>query len=140
VTGGFPVGPAIGEDVDGPEPSGLGRAPSSKAPAGQGTSAATGDLARVQPLIPASAEVLAWQVPSGRYQASVTLSASGPVNVEVWDDTGDALLARRMLPATNGVESISLPVDATTAHPAQLFHGWGPFRACLPGCPHPGGS
>jgi hypothetical protein len=72
---------------------------------------------------------LAWQVSSGRYQASVTLSASGPVNVEVWDDTGDALLARRMLPASDGVQSISLPVDATTAYPAQLFQGWGPFRA-----------
>ena len=72
---------------------------------------------------------LAWQLPSGRYQASVTLSASGPVNVEAWDDTGDALLARRTLPATDGVQSISLPVDATTAYPAQLFHGWGPFRA-----------
>jgi hypothetical protein len=72
---------------------------------------------------------LAWQVPSGRYQASVTLSASGPVNVEVWDDTGDALLARRTLPATDGVESISVPVDATTPYQAHVFQGWGPFQA-----------
>lgn len=71
---------------------------------------------------------LAWQQPPGRYQALVSLSATGPVNVEVWNDTGHVLLARQSLPRTNGVESVVLPVDATTAYRARLYSGWGPFR------------
>ena len=72
---------------------------------------------------------LTWLEPTGRYQASVTLSATGPVNVEVWDDNGDVLLARRSIPATAGVKSITLPVNATTGYPASVYSGWGPFRA-----------
>jgi hypothetical protein len=74
------------------------------------------------------ADGLAWQEWPGRYQAFVTLSATGPVNVEVWNDTGDTLLARRSLPATTGVETIALPVAATTAYDAGAYSGWGPFR------------
>jgi hypothetical protein len=75
------------------------------------------------------AEGLTWQQPPGRYQALVTLSATGPVNVEVWNDTGNTLLARLSIPATAGVESVVLPVDATTAYRARAYAGWGPFRA-----------
>lgn len=71
---------------------------------------------------------LAWQKPVSRYQVSVRLSATGPVNVEVWDDTGNALLARRSVPATDGVTSVTLPVTAT-AYRARAYAGWGPFRA-----------
>ena len=87
----------------------------------------------------------------GRYQALVTLSATGPVNVEVWNDTGNVLLARRSIPATTGIESVVVPVDATTAYGAGAYSGWGPFRAdfipppqatgwrsgCGPGVPGP---
>jgi hypothetical protein len=72
---------------------------------------------------------LDWLAPPGGYQARVALSATGPVNVEVWNDTGDVLLARQSLPATSGVESVVLPVDATTAYRARAYSGWGPFRA-----------
>ena len=72
---------------------------------------------------------LTWQEPPGRYQALVTLSTSGPVNVEVWNDTGHTLLARRSIPATAGIESIALAVDATTAYRTGAYSGWGPFRA-----------
>ena len=75
------------------------------------------------------ANEIAWQKPPGRYQALVTLSSVGPVNVEVWNDTGNVLLARRSIPATNGVESVAVPVDATTAYRAGAYSGWGPFRA-----------
>ena len=75
------------------------------------------------------ADEIAWQKPPGRYQALVTLSAAGPVNVEVWNDTGNVLLARRSIPATNGVESVVVPVDATIADRAGAYSGWGPFRA-----------
>ena len=75
------------------------------------------------------ADEIAWQKPPGRYQALVTLSAAGPVNVEVWNDTGNVLLARRSIPASNGVESVVVPVDATLADRAGAYSGWGPFRA-----------
>lgn len=75
------------------------------------------------------ADGLAWLRPPGRYRAFVTLSAAGPVNVEVWDDTGGRLLARRSIPATAGVESVALPVDAATSYRASAYSGWGPFRA-----------
>jgi Predicted membrane protein (DUF2079) len=75
------------------------------------------------------ADGLSWQDAPGRYQARVTLAASGPVNIEVWNDNGGVLLARRRIPATDGKQAVSLPVDATTAYPAPQYAGWGPFRA-----------
>lgn len=77
------------------------------------------------------ADGLAWQEPPGRYQALVSLSAAGPVNVEVWNDTGHVLLARQHVPATTGIESVELPVSATTPYRARAYQGWGPFRAKL---------
>lgn len=71
---------------------------------------------------------LAWQRPPGQYRASVTLSASGPVNVEVWNDTGNVLLARKALSPT-GKTTVTLPVGATTAYRGRPYPGWGPFRA-----------
>jgi len=72
---------------------------------------------------------LAWRMAAGRYRASVTMSATGPVNVEVWNDTGNILLARRSIPGTKGIKSIILPVNATKAYVARTYSGWGPFRA-----------
>jgi hypothetical protein len=77
------------------------------------------------------ADGLAWQEPTGSYQASVTLSAAGPVNVEVWDDTGNVLLARRSILATGAAESIVIPFHASTDYRAHAYTGWGPFRAYL---------
>ena len=75
------------------------------------------------------ADGLAWQEPPGRYQALVKLFATGPANVEVWNDTGDTLLARRSIPATAGIETVAVPVDAATAYTTGPYSGWGPFRA-----------
>jgi hypothetical protein len=72
---------------------------------------------------------LEWLKPAGHYLASIELSASGPVNVEVWNDTGDVLLTRRGVPATVGTTTVRLPVAATTAYQPGLYEGWGPFRA-----------
>jgi hypothetical protein len=77
------------------------------------------------------ADLLAWQVPAGRYTADVTLATSGPVNVEVWDDTGNAMLARRTVTAGGDPLHVTLPVNALTAYPVRVFPGWGPFRADL---------
>jgi hypothetical protein len=73
---------------------------------------------------------LEWQAPPGRYDAAVTLlTAGGPVNVEVWNDTSGALLARRTVLPTDGIQTISMPVDATIPYQAKVYAGWGPFRA-----------
>jgi hypothetical protein len=72
---------------------------------------------------------LAWQAMPRRYQATVRLSSTGPVNVEIWDDNDNQLLARQMLPGTDGIERITVPVDATVPYRSHLFAGWGPFRA-----------
>lgn len=76
-------------------------------------------------------DLLAWQVPTGRYLAKVQLATSGPVNVEVWDDTGKVLLARQTVPDSEGPVNVSLPVDARTAYQLRPFPGWGPFHADL---------
>lgn len=75
------------------------------------------------------ADGMEWQEPPGSYRATVALSAAGPVNVEVWDDTTDTLLARRTIPATDGIQQVTMPVDAPHAPNATVFSGWGPFRA-----------
>jgi hypothetical protein len=75
------------------------------------------------------ASQLAWQVPTGRYMARVTLATSGPVNVEVWNDTGNVLLARRTVPDSGGPAQVTLPVNVATAYHADASHGLGPFRA-----------
>jgi hypothetical protein len=75
------------------------------------------------------ADGLAWQKPPGQYQTSVILDASGPVNVEVWNDTGNVLLARQSVPSTHGTATVTLPVNATTAYRGRAYAGWGPFRA-----------
>jgi hypothetical protein len=64
-----------------------------------------------------------------RYQATVRLSSTGPVNVEIWDDNDDQMLARQMLPGTDGIARITIPVNATVPYRSHLFAGWGPFRA-----------
>lgn len=76
------------------------------------------------------ADGISWWVPPGHYRAAVTMSATGPVNVEVWDDNRDhALIARRSIPATRGIQSISLPVYVVTAYIVKVYTGWGPFAA-----------
>jgi uncharacterized membrane protein len=72
---------------------------------------------------------LEWRVRTGTYTASAELSSSGPVNVEVWDNTGGVLLARRIVPASSHPETVTFPVDAATHYQPSQFSGWGPFRA-----------
>lgn len=72
---------------------------------------------------------LEWQRPPGQYRASVTLSSAGPVNIEIWNDTGGVLLTRQSVPSTSGIMTISLPVDASAGFDTTIYGGWGPFRA-----------
>ncbi len=68
-----------------------------------------------------------WQEQAGRYEATVALSTSVPVNVEVWDATTSTLLARRSIPPTNGQGTVSMPVDLVNPKPATPYRGFGPF-------------
>lgn len=72
---------------------------------------------------------LEWLAPPSRYVAAVSLSASGPVNVEVWDNTSNKLLARQTITATDGIQTITVPVNATTPYVNTIYSGWGPFSA-----------
>ena len=78
------------------------------------------------------ADRLEWQQQPGRYRASVTLSTTGPVNVEVWNDTGATLITRRTIPLTAGIQTITVPVDVMNDYQATAYSGWGPFRTKFP--------
>lgn len=79
-----------------------------------------------------------WREPEGRYQASITLSSSGPVQVEVWNDSAGILLARRSLPPTGRRETVTFSVGDGHVYSPEPFHGWGPFQAAP--TPIPGGN
>lgn len=68
-------------------------------------------------------------MPPGQYRATVTLSAAGPVNVEVWDDTSETLLARQSIAPTTGIQQIALRLAAPNAANARDYSAWGPFHA-----------
>jgi len=71
-----------------------------------------------------------WLEPLGSYTAQVVLSATGPANVEVWDDNGKgALLARRSIAAAAGRQTVALPIDVTSALRSSVYSGWGLFSA-----------
>ena len=73
-----------------------------------------------------------WRLAGGAYDADVRLASTGPVAVEVWNDTGDALLARRWLAASNGYQTIRLPFTAAHQYrPTPRFSGIGPLSAQL---------
>jgi hypothetical protein len=81
------------------------------------------------------ADRLEWARLTGQFQALVTLSSTAPVNVEVWDNTGNVLLTRESLPSTDGKETITLPVNAARDYRKPLYGGWGLFQAKFGGGP-----
>jgi hypothetical protein len=70
-----------------------------------------------------------WLYPPGTYEATIVLSCTSAVNVEVWNSTASVLLARDSIASTNGLETISMSVATTKSYPTALFEGWGPFHA-----------
>ena len=79
------------------------------------------------------ADRLEWQQQPGQYLASVTLSATGPVYVEVWNDTGSGtLVTRRIVPPTAGTQTITVPVNVKDNYKATAYSGWGPFQTKFP--------
>jgi len=69
-----------------------------------------------------------WREPRGKYMATVRLSTNSPVNIEVWNTTGGALLSRRKVGPTHGMESVRLLVNATRYFTQDLYGGKGIFR------------
>ena len=71
-----------------------------------------------------------WLEPLGRYTVQVVLSATGPANVEVWDNNGrGALLTRRTITGAAGRLRVNLPVSISTPSESTVYSGWGPFSA-----------
>jgi hypothetical protein len=75
------------------------------------------------------ADGIQWQMYPGRYRVDVTLSASAPVNVELWDDTTNRIVTRRIIAQTDGLQQVELPLTVPAAPDAGVFSGWGPFHA-----------
>jgi hypothetical protein len=75
-----------------------------------------------------------WLEPVGKYSASVRLESSGPVSVQVWNDTTEKLLSQHEYSSTRGVIVCRMdvqirPSDPPTANsPGELYYGLGPFR------------
>jgi len=63
----------------------------------------------------------------GTYRADVSLSASGAVDVELWDATTSTLLGRRALTGTHGRITVRLTARALHTPGEQVYGGWGPW-------------
>lgn len=68
-----------------------------------------------------------WREPPGHYRAGVSLSATGPVTVEVRNVTGHVLLARREVQATDGPAEVLMDVHSSRVFPEPVYRGEGPF-------------
>jgi hypothetical protein len=85
------------------------------------------------------ADRLVWQEPAGRYLASVRLSSAGLISVQVWANGDDTLIARRLISATHGIQTVTVPVDVGNgAQAAAAYDGSGLFQAAF--TPPPGGQ
>jgi len=66
-----------------------------------------------------------------RYKAVVRLSTGVPVKVQVWNDTGGALLSSTIVKPATSPQTISLPVNALHFYAHHEDSGLGPFSARL---------
>jgi hypothetical protein len=77
-----------------------------------------------------------WLAPPGPVSADVSLDASGPTNVELWDNTAGTLLARKRVSHSNGTRGVHL-TGKVTRHKSNVYGGWGPWQI-KPTSPAPG--
>jgi hypothetical protein len=75
--------------------------------------------------------------PLGQYVLRVRLASTSPTNVEAWNANGDVLLGRRIVPPTDGITTVEVPVPSTRAYPPKVFTGRFGFTAAPP-APPPG--
>lgn len=64
----------------------------------------------------------------GTYHVAITVSTSVPMDIEVWNATGNLLLARRVFPAVAGIHTVSILFHNVVVFPSHTYHGWGPFQ------------
>jgi uncharacterized membrane protein len=69
-----------------------------------------------------------WREFSGSYLATVRISAAGPVNIEVWDDTTNRLLARTTTTGSSNTSDVQLPFRIGHEKPGFVYQGAGAFR------------
>ncbi len=69
-----------------------------------------------------------WRLAPGSYQATVSLQSAGPVNVEVWNDTGNVLLSRQSVLATHRRKTLTVPFVVDHLFLRKVYSGFGPFR------------
>lgn len=77
-----------------------------------------------------------WGESPGEYQVNVKMSATGSVNLEIWNATDNTLVMRRSPPPNYGVETLTYRFRITTEIPRYAYSGWGPFQI-LPNEPNP---
>lgn len=64
----------------------------------------------------------------GRYKATVTLATTGPVSLEVWNSTGNVILARDWIPASATATSFSEYFTNRIQIPVHSYTGFGIFH------------
>lgn len=64
----------------------------------------------------------------GTYQLRITFSNTVPINVEIWNATGNHLIERRDLPVVSGIHTDRLIFQNTKIFPSRTYHGWGAFQ------------
>lgn len=69
-----------------------------------------------------------WRLPLGTFRVWFRIADDGPVDVEVWNATGNHFLMQRTMPATTGIRTQSFVFRNTRFYPHHLQHGWGPFQ------------
>jgi hypothetical protein len=70
--------------------------------------------------------------PPGDYVLRVRLASTATTNVEAWNANGDVLLGRRIVPPTDGITTVEVPVPSTRAYPPKVFTGRFGFTAAPP--------
>jgi hypothetical protein len=76
-----------------------------------------------------------WLETRGHYTATVRFRSSGPINIQVWNDTTNSLLVHRQYSSTNGLVTFRANVqikatDPSTSNSAgEIYLGRSLFRA-----------
>jgi hypothetical protein len=75
-----------------------------------------------------------WLERVGRYKAEVSFKSSGPVSIQVWNNTTNKMLAERDYRSTRGMVNAVMRVEVTrkdpvrASSPGALYLGFGPFH------------
>jgi len=69
-----------------------------------------------------------WDLAPGQYRATVTLATTVVTDVEVWDSSISTLLARHVVPPTDGDTAVQADVTVAASGNVTPYGGWGPFN------------